>query len=104
MGVLLSTLSLALFNASNDAISMIFAYIYAAISVAVMVYGYVVYQRRITRIRKRDPGHFGMWPLIEKVIANSVVDQIVGPVLICAALFFAVLSNFIVRGELSQYC
>ncbi|CAE6435232.1 unnamed protein product [Rhizoctonia solani] len=82
MGVLLSTLSLALFNASNDAISLIFAYIYAAISVAVMVYGYVIYQRRITRIRKRDPGHF---------------DQIVGPVLISAALFFAVLSNFIVR-------
>ncbi|CUA76062.1 hypothetical protein RSOLAG22IIIB_02069 [Rhizoctonia solani] len=82
MGVLLSTLSLALFNASNDAISLIFAYIYAVISVAVMVYGYVIYQRRITRIRKRDPGHF---------------DQIVGPVLICAALFFAVLSNFIIR-------
>ncbi|CAE6515843.1 unnamed protein product, partial [Rhizoctonia solani] len=82
MGVLLSTLSLALFNASNDAISLLFAYIYAAISVAVMIYGYVIYQRRITRIRKRDPGHF---------------DQIVGPVLICAALFFAVLSNFIIR-------
>ncbi|CAE6450615.1 unnamed protein product [Rhizoctonia solani] len=82
MGVLLSTLSLALFNASNDAISLLFAYIYAAISVAVMIYGYVTYQRRITRIRKRDPGH---------------LDQIVGPVLICAALFFAVLSNFIVR-------
>ncbi|CAE7136739.1 unnamed protein product [Rhizoctonia solani] len=82
MGVLLSTLSLALFNASNDAVSLLFAYIYAAISIAVMIYGYVIYQRRITRIRKRDPGHF---------------DQIVGPVLICAALFFAVLSNFIVR-------
>lgn len=61
MGVLLSTLSLALFNASNDAVSLIFAYIYAFISLAVLVYGYVVYQRRITRIRKRDPGHFGMF-------------------------------------------
>jgi uncharacterized membrane protein YidH (DUF202 family) len=59
MGVLLSTLSLTLFNASTDAISLIFAYIYALISLAVLVYGYVVYQRRITRIRKRDPGHFG---------------------------------------------
>ncbi|KAF8606597.1 hypothetical protein BDV93DRAFT_489407 [Ceratobasidium sp. AG-I] len=82
MGVLLSTLSLALFNASNDAVSLIFAYIYAFISLAVLAYGYVVYQRRITRIRKRDPGHF---------------DQIVGPCLICGALFFAVLSNFIIR-------
>ncbi|KAG8681890.1 hypothetical protein FRC09_017161 [Ceratobasidium sp. 395] len=86
MGVLLSTLSLALFNASNDAISLIFAYIYALISLAVLVYGYVVYQRRITRIRKRDPGHF---------------DQIVGPCLICGALFIAVLSNFVIRGMLA---
>ncbi|KAG9104347.1 hypothetical protein FRC06_003393 [Ceratobasidium sp. 370] len=46
------------------------------------IYGYVIYQRRITRIRKRDPGHF---------------DQIVGPCLICGALFIAILSNFVIR-------
>lgn len=80
IAVLIGTLSLALFNASKDEIARNFAYTYAAISVGVLVscarsvdtgrtpltthnvckvYGYVVYQRRITMIRKRDPGHFG---------------------------------------------
>jgi len=82
LSILLGTLSMALFNASRDSVSRFFGYIYALISMAILIYGYVVYQRRITRIRKRDPGHF---------------DQILGPVLICVALFFAVLSNFIIR-------
>ncbi|CDO71841.1 hypothetical protein BN946_scf184939.g65 [Trametes cinnabarina] len=77
-----STLALALFNASKDDISRHFAYAYAALSVAVLVYGYAVYQHRITMIRRRDPGHF---------------DQITGPVAISVFLFFAVLANFIIR-------
>jgi len=82
IGVLIATLALALFNASKDAVARNFAYAYAAISVGVIVYGYAVYQRRITMIRKRDPGHF---------------DQITGPIVISALLFFAVLANFIIR-------
>ncbi|KAL5526786.1 hypothetical protein ACEPAF_8511 [Sanghuangporus sanghuang] len=82
IGVLLGTLALALFNASEDAIARDFAYIYAGISVCVVVYGWSIYQKRITMIRKRDPGHF---------------DQIIGPVIISALLFFAVLANFILR-------
>ncbi|KAI0671463.1 hypothetical protein C8Q78DRAFT_773465 [Trametes maxima] len=80
--VLVGTLALALFNASKDEIARNFAYAYAALSVAVLVYGYAVYQHRITMIRRRDPGHF---------------DQIVGPVLISAFLFCAVLANFVIR-------
>ncbi|KAI9061076.1 hypothetical protein FKP32DRAFT_1594751 [Trametes sanguinea] len=80
--VLIGTLALALFNASKDDISRNFAYAYAALSVAVLVYGYAVYQHRITMIRRRDPGHF---------------DQITGPVVISVFLFFAVLANFIIR-------
>ncbi|PCH42045.1 hypothetical protein WOLCODRAFT_137659 [Wolfiporia cocos MD-104 SS10] len=80
--VLVGTLALALFNASKDQIARNIAYSYAAISVGILVYGYAVYQRRISLIRKRDPGPF---------------DQIVGPVLISACLFFAVLVNFILR-------
>ena len=76
--MLIGTLSLALFNASKDQVARNFAYVYAAISVGVLVrvyfdsfqrsvvqtlaiqiYGYAVYQRRITMIRKRDPGNFG---------------------------------------------
>ncbi|KAI0783940.1 hypothetical protein BC629DRAFT_1715062 [Irpex lacteus] len=71
-----------LLNADQVAKNM--AYAYAVISVGTLVnYGYAVYQRRITMIRKRDPGHF---------------DQILGPLVISALLFIAVLTNFIIRG------
>ncbi|KZT01373.1 uncharacterized protein LAESUDRAFT_480536 [Laetiporus sulphureus 93-53] len=82
IAVLVGTLAMALFNASKDQIARNFAYAYAAISVGILVYGYVVYQHRITMIQKRDPGPF---------------DQIVGPVVISAFLFAAILANFIIR-------
>ncbi|KAG2154019.1 hypothetical protein DEU56DRAFT_907479 [Suillus clintonianus] len=82
LAVLLGTLALALFNASKDVVARRFAYTYALISIAVLVYGFVIYQNRITMIRKRDPGHY---------------DHIVGPVLISALLFFAVSANFVIR-------
>ncbi|EIN10051.1 hypothetical protein PUNSTDRAFT_102032 [Punctularia strigosozonata HHB-11173 SS5] len=82
VALLIGTLSIALFNASQDQIARDFAYVYAFISVAVLVYGYAIYQHRITMIRRRDPGHF---------------NEIVGPVVISALLFFAVLTNFIMR-------
>ncbi|KAI0067257.1 hypothetical protein BV25DRAFT_1819570 [Artomyces pyxidatus] len=82
MSILIGTLSVALFNASKDQIAKNFAYVYAIISVGIMVYGYILYQHRITMIRRRDPGHF---------------DQIAGPLVISALLFFAVLANFVLR-------
>ncbi|KAG2076492.1 hypothetical protein BDR04DRAFT_1089611 [Suillus decipiens] len=82
LAVLLGTLALALFNASKDVVARRFAYTYAFISIGVLVYGFVIYQNRITMIRKRDPGHY---------------DHILGPVLISALLFFAVLVNFVIR-------
>lgn len=59
MGVLLGTLALALLNASEDPVARNFAYVYALISAGVIIYGWVIYQKRITKIRRRDPGHFG---------------------------------------------
>lgn len=82
MSVLIGTLAVALFNASKDPIARSFAYVYALVSIGIMVYGYALYQHRITMIRRRDPGHF---------------DQITGPVIISAFLFFALLANFILR-------
>ncbi|KAI0303572.1 hypothetical protein B0F90DRAFT_1707028, partial [Multifurca ochricompacta] len=82
MSILIATLSVALFNASKDPIARNFAYVYAVISVGILIYGYVIYQNRITMIRRRDPEHF---------------DQIAGPIIISAFLFFAVLGNFIIR-------
>ncbi|KAG9013950.1 hypothetical protein FRB95_011864 [Tulasnella sp. JGI-2019a] len=80
--ILLGTLSAALFNASKDAVARNLAYTYAFISLSTLCYSYVLYQRRVTMIRRRDPSHF---------------DALVGPVLICVALFVAVLTNFIIR-------
>ncbi|TFK36658.1 hypothetical protein BDQ12DRAFT_686290 [Crucibulum laeve] len=82
ISIILATLSLALFNASKDEIARNFAIVYAIISVLVLVYGYALYQHRITMIRRRDPGHF---------------DAIAGPVVLSIILFFAILANFIIR-------
>lgn len=51
---------------------------------AVLIYAYVVYQQRLTMIASRHAGSF---------------DQLWGPLLICAALFVAILVNFIVRVQ-----
>ncbi|KIK16884.1 hypothetical protein PISMIDRAFT_30813 [Pisolithus microcarpus 441] len=84
--ILIGTLALALFNASEEPVGRRFAYVYAAISVGVVIYGFALYQSRVSMIRKRDPGHY---------------DAIVGPVVVSVLLFFAVLANFIIRGT---YC
>ncbi|KAG8928387.1 hypothetical protein FRC01_006010 [Tulasnella sp. 417] len=82
VSILLATLAAALFNASRDQLARNFAYAYALISMVTMCYGYVLYQKRVTLIKRRDPSHF---------------DALVGPVLICVALFIAVLTNFSFR-------
>lgn len=82
ISVLLATLAIGLFNASKDEIARDFAYFYAFVSICTMVYGYALYQHRITMIRRRDPGHF---------------DALTGPVLLSIALFIGVLANFIIR-------
>ncbi|KAH7913765.1 hypothetical protein BJ138DRAFT_1145204 [Hygrophoropsis aurantiaca] len=88
LSVLLGTLALALFNSSDEVIARGFAYTYALISIGVLIYGFYLYQSRISMIRKRDPGHY---------------DQIIGPVIISALLFFAILANFLFRvRELQQ--
>ncbi|KAG9315237.1 hypothetical protein JVU11DRAFT_4371 [Chiua virens] len=86
--ILIGTFAVALFNASNDPIARAFAYVYAALSIGVLIYGYSLYQSRITMIRKRDPGHY---------------DAIAGPLVVSTILFVAVLANFVIRvRELRQ--
>jgi len=84
VSILLATLSLGLFNASKDDIARKFAYVYAFISVAILIYGYTLYQHRISMIRRRDPGHF---------------VSLAGPIILSIALFSAVLANFIIRVQ-----
>jgi hypothetical protein len=63
------------------------------------VYGYVVYQRRVTKIRKRDPGNFGENGTNSFSVSFSYVwvDELWGPVVISALLFVAVATNFSIR-------
>jgi uncharacterized membrane protein YidH (DUF202 family) len=81
-GILLATLSVALFNASKDEVGKRFAYTYALISVGIVIYAYMLYQHRITMILRRDPGHY---------------DAYYGPIIVSVALFTAILANFIIR-------
>lgn len=48
----------------------------------VLIYGYVLYQKRLTMIASRYPGSF---------------DQLLGPLLICASLFVVILANFLLK-------
>lgn len=74
MGLLLSTISSGLLFGAQDGPARYFAMGYAFVyvppaalaslvdddrSAAVLVYGYVLYQSRLTRISARDPGNFG---------------------------------------------
>ncbi|KAK0523025.1 hypothetical protein OC834_003008 [Tilletia horrida] len=61
-----------------------FGMVYAVIAIATLAWGLFSYQRRVTLIKAKYGG-----PL----------DDLVGPPLICAALFVAVLLNFIVRVQ-----
>ncbi|RSH88550.1 uncharacterized protein EHS24_001095 [Apiotrichum porosum] len=82
MGLLLSTIASGLLFGARDSLARYFAVAYALIAAAVLIYGYVIYQKRLTMIATRYPGSF---------------DQLVGPLLICVALFIAILANFIFR-------
>lgn len=61
-----------------------FGLVYAGIAVLTLAWGLASYLRRVHLIKTRYAGSF---------------DDLVGPPLICIALFVAVLLNFIVRGE-----
>ncbi|KAI9478314.1 MAG: VTC domain-containing protein, partial [Benjaminiella poitrasii] len=73
-GAMLSTFSLALFNA-GDAVGKISGILYTLIAISILMYGSGLYYRRRELIRARSPGPY---------------DEMVGPTVICIALFFAV--------------
>ncbi|PWN48807.1 hypothetical protein IE53DRAFT_370301 [Violaceomyces palustris] len=102
VSVLIGSFALALFNSStffekhnhpdspgggrgpglDPATIKAFGAAYAAIAIATLLWGLHSYQRRVTLIKSRWPGDF---------------DDLIGPPIICALLFIAVLLNFIVR-------
>ncbi|KAK1927237.1 putative vacuole fusion, non-autophagic-related protein [Papiliotrema laurentii] len=82
MGLLLSTIASGLLFGARDSLARYFALAYAVISVGILVYGWAIFQKRLTLISTRDPGSF---------------DNLWGPLFICLALFVAILANFIFR-------
>ncbi|RCI04289.1 vacuolar transporter chaperone, partial [Rhizopus stolonifer] len=73
-GTLLSTFSLALFNA-GDAVGKLSGVLYTLVSISTLMYGMGLYYRRRDLIRNRSAGPY---------------DEIMGPTIICFALMFAV--------------
>lgn len=106
VSVLIGSFALALFNSDtffkhhndqhpgkhNDYLSSgsikAFGAVYAGIAVLTLLWGLYSYQRRVTLIKTKYPGNF---------------DDLIGPPLICAALFVAVLLNFIIRVKQRDY-
>lgn len=75
-------------------------------SIAILIYGYAIFQKRLTMISARDAAQFGTsfregHSVARRGIAHvssyNSIDQLWGPLLICAAMFIAILTNFIVR-------
>ncbi|ORY35514.1 putative vacuole fusion, non-autophagic-related protein [Naematelia encephala] len=82
LGVMVSTIASGLLFGARDSMARWFAFAYALISAGILIYGLAIFQRRLTMISARDPGSF---------------DHFWGPMLICVALFVAILANFIFR-------
>ncbi|KAI8137817.1 VTC domain-containing protein [Fennellomyces sp. T-0311] len=74
LGTLLSTFSVALFNA-GDAVGKVSGVVYTLVSLSTLIYGMGLYYRRRELIRSRSPGPY---------------DETTGPTVICCALLFAV--------------
>lgn len=73
-GTLISTFSLALFNA-GDAVGKLSGIVYTLVSISILLYGMGLYYRRRELIHNRAAGPY---------------DELVGPTVICFALMFAV--------------
>lgn len=88
VAVLLSSFALALFNSASpkDYIASAMAMVYAIIGVGMVGYAWAMQERRRRRIMERWGGSH---------------DDIVGPVVIIAAIFVAVAVNFVLRVEAS---
>jgi hypothetical protein len=72
-------------------------------SIAILIYGYAIFQKRLTMISARDAAQFGKQGYVRETIpwlmdhVSRHKDQLWGPLLICAAMFIAILANFIIR-------
>ena len=113
-------MAITLFNASRDPIATKFAYIYAAISIGILVSSPLTSHvragltiqppsgLRISPLSTQDNydstkasrklWYASSWCIKTWQSVTPVADETTGPLLIAATLFIAVLSNFIIRG------
>lgn len=109
VSLLLSSFALTLFNTSpvGDWVGKGMGLVYIALAFAMGAYAWKMQERRRERIITRYAGHHGKssscscskntpkratdHPILDKT------DEIYGPVVLCAAVFGAVLLNFILR-------
>lgn len=110
ISIMLGTLSATLYAAGKegDNVTKWIAGSYGAIAFATLIYGYVVFQKRLTLISKRSGEHFGMYEadILSVVPAfatdvrstRSRSDEIVFPILISVAVFIAIATNFTIRA------
>ncbi|EIM19585.1 hypothetical protein WALSEDRAFT_48849 [Wallemia mellicola CBS 633.66] len=82
VSVLLLTLALTMYNTSSDNLTRWFSGVYIAISLAIIIYSYIIYNKRLEMINNKSSSHF---------------DQLAGPLFICASLFLSIIYNFYIR-------
>lgn len=82
VSVLLLTLALTMYNTSSDNLTRWFSGVYIAISLAIIVYSYIIYNKRLEMINNKSSSHF---------------DQLAGPLFICVSLFLSIIYNFYIR-------
>lgn len=78
-------------------------------SAGVLIYGWAIFQKRLTMISARDSGSFGKLGdsvssgrLKNGLRLHCMLDLLWGPIFICFALFIAILANFIFRLHEAQ--
>ena len=66
-------------------------------SAGILVYGWAIFQKRLTLISTRNPDGFGKQSRHRTRSIQLTADNMWGPMFICAALFIAILANFVFR-------
>lgn len=84
VGILLSSLSLGLFNAAaaDNQVAKTLGIVYTVIGILTALWGYGIYMWRSDLIRKRSGRDF---------------DNVIGPVVVCSSLIVALILNFVFK-------
>lgn len=110
VALLISTFALTLYNTAGDGdwVAKGMGLTYAALALLVLAYARYMHERRRKRIIGRFAGHHGKICPPRVILRPSLTDRPLllpppdepyGPLLLCIAIFLAVLVNFILRVQ-----